>query len=92
MARLSITRGTFLGSAIALPALVAVANTLALADAQKTSQASVHYQSTPNGSKQCSSCRFFAAGTGANSDGTCQVVDGSISPQGYCDTYTAKSS
>jgi hypothetical protein len=89
--RNDMTRGNFLGSTIALPAFVVLANTVALADGQKTSQASVHYQSTPSGSKQCSGCRFFTAGTGASSDGTCQIVEGSISANGYCDSYAAKS-
>jgi hypothetical protein len=85
-----MTRGTFLGSTIAIPAFVAMTNAAALADSQKASQASVHYQSTPNGSKQCSGCKFFIAGSDANSSGTCQLVDGSISPHGYCDSYSAK--
>jgi len=87
-----MTRGTFLGSTVALPAFLTVANAAALADAQKASQASVHYQSSPNGNKQCSGCKFFIAGSDANSDGRCQMVDGSISPHGYCDSYSAKSS
>lgn len=86
----NVPRRAFLGSAIALPAYAALAAAAVRADASKASQASVHYQSTPNGGKQCSGCKFFIAGSGS-SGGTCQLVEGSISPNGYCDSFSAKS-
>ena len=87
-----LTRRRFLGSAIALPALAGLLTASAVADGSKASQASMHYQNSPNGSMQCSGCRFFIAGKDPTSSGSCQVVDGSISPNGYCTGYTAKSS
>ncbi|MGB8909610.1 MAG: hypothetical protein WCC84_12775 [Candidatus Cybelea sp.] len=86
-----LTRRTFLGSALVLPALASLLTTEATADSQKASQASMHYQSSPNGSMQCSGCNFFIPGSDANSDGTCKIVDGSISPHGYCMAFNAKS-
>ncbi|MFZ0031991.1 MAG: hypothetical protein WAK84_08970 [Candidatus Cybelea sp.] len=86
-----VTRRTFLGSALVLPALASLLTTEALADSQKSSQAAMHYQSSPNGSMQCSGCNFFIPGSDANSDGTCKIVDGSISPHGYCIGFNAKS-
>ncbi|MGA9945271.1 MAG: hypothetical protein WBE79_04625 [Candidatus Cybelea sp.] len=86
-----VTRRTFLGITLALPALASLLTTEALADSQKSSQAAMHYQSSPNGSMQCSGCNFFIPGSDANSDGTCKIVDGSISPHGYCIGFNAKS-
>ncbi|HTA39566.1 MAG TPA: high-potential iron-sulfur protein, partial [Candidatus Acidoferrales bacterium] len=87
-----LTRRRFLGSAIALPALAGLLTASAVADGPKASQASMHYQTSPNGGMQCSGCKFFIAGKDAQSSGTCQLVDGSISPNGYCVGYSAKSS
>lgn len=86
----AITRHAFLGSVIVLPALAAGSSITALADS-KASKDSVHYQSTANEGRQCSGCKHFIPGQDANADGTCQLVDGSISPHGYCTLYTAKS-
>jgi hypothetical protein len=86
-----LTRRTFLGSALVLPAFASLLTTEALADSQKSSQAAMHYQSSPSGSMQCSGCNFFIPGSDANSDGTCKIVDGTISPHGYCIGFNAKS-
>lgn len=87
----SLTRRTFLGGAIVLPAFAALA-AAARADSSKASQSAMHYQSSPNGDMRCSGCRFFIAASDASANGTCQIVDGSISPNGYCMGYAAKAS
>lgn len=87
-----VTRRRFLEGAIVLPALAAAVTTAAAADASKAPQAQMHYQPTPNGSMHCAGCKFFIPGKDASSNGSCQVVDGSISPNGYCMAYTPKSS
>lgn len=87
-----LTRRGFLGAAMTLPALAGLLTVPAFADGSKASQASMHYQATPNGSMQCSGCKFFIPAQDAKSNGSCQVVDGSISPNGYCMAYTSKSS
>ncbi len=88
----SPTRRAFLASAVVLPALAGLAAvTPAVADASKSSQASMHYQTTPNDGKQCSGCNFFIPGSSATGNGSCKIVDGSISPSGYCIAYTPKS-
>ncbi len=87
-----VTRRTFLEGAIVLPALAAALTGVAAADASKAPQAQMHYQSTPNGNMHCALCKFFVAGKDASSNGACQIVDGSISPNGYCMAYTPKSS
>ncbi len=74
----------------ALPALAGACVARASADSSKASKAAMHYQPTPNGGMQCSGCRFFTPGTDAKADGSCQIVDGPISPNGYCIAYAAK--
>lgn len=77
--------------AIALPALAAAFGLAAgsVADA-KSSKATVKYQNKPKGSAKCSGCKFFIPGKSATAQGHCQVVDGSISPNGWCVAYTKK--
>jgi hypothetical protein len=89
--RANYTRRSFIGSALVLPLLAGAVTSEALADGSKASKDSMHYQTSPNGSMQCSGCRFFTPGQDAKSDGTCKIVDGAISPNGYCMAYAAKS-
>ncbi len=96
----SLSRRAFLGGVVVLPALAAILSRQARADGSKasqasmhyqTSQASMHYQTSPNDGMQCSGCNFFIPGQDASSDGSCKIVDGTISPHGYCIAYAAKS-
>ncbi|MGA3303976.1 MAG: high potential iron sulfur protein [Methylovirgula sp.] len=56
----------------------------------KASQAAAMYQGKPHGDKRCDGCSRFIPGTTTTADGTCQVVDGSISPQGWCALFAPK--
>ena len=85
------SRKAFIGSMIVLPALAGLVVAPALADASKSSQAAMHYQTTPNDGKQCSGCNFFIPGAASSDNGTCKIVDGTISPTGYCIAFNAKS-
>ena len=85
-----LSRGAFVKSVVVLPAFAALLAAPAAADASKASQAAMHYQNTPNGDMHCSLCRFFIPAQDPKSNGSCQVVDGSISPNGYCMAYSAK--
>jgi hypothetical protein len=85
------SRRSFLGSVIVLPVLASALTVNAVADGSKVSKESMHYQTSPNGNMQCSGCRFFTPGSDAKSDGTCQIVDGAISPNGYCMAFAARS-
>ncbi len=87
-----LTRGQFVGAAVVLPALAGLLAASTAPAAAKGSQAQFKYQSTPSGSKQCSNCTFFIAGKTATANGSCKIVDGTISPKGYCIAYSAKSS
>jgi hypothetical protein len=89
-----LTRGAFVQGAVVLPALatlLAGASTLP-ARAAKGSQAQFKYQTKPNGNKKCSNCTLFISGKTATADGTCKVVEGTISPNGWCIAYSAKTS
>jgi hypothetical protein len=56
----------------------------ALAQA-KVSKETSKYQDKPSGDKQCSNCVQFIPNNG------CKVVEGTISPQGYCMLWVKKS-
>jgi hypothetical protein len=50
----------------------------------KISGQQAQYQSRPNGDRRCSECSFFVA------PASCQLVDGEISPDGWCHFFAAK--
>ncbi len=54
------------------------------AKAAKVSQAAVSYQDSPKGSASCANCRLFEP------PNACQVVDGTISPNGWCKIWSKK--
>jgi High potential iron-sulfur protein len=53
--------------------------------AAKMSQQSVAYQESPKGDQQCSNCSLFQAPTN-----TCTIVDGNVSPTGWCKFWVKK--
>jgi hypothetical protein len=50
----------------------------------KAAQKLVGYQDTPHGAQQCDNCSQFVA------PASCKVVDGEISPTGWCKVYVKK--
>jgi hypothetical protein len=54
--------------------------------AAKMSQASVQYQSTPKDNQQCSNCSLF------QEPDACTIIDGEVSPQGWCRFWAKKPS
>ena len=60
-----------------------VQNKAALAQ-QKATKEAMKYQDKPNGDKQCSNCSQFVAPS------SCKVVEGAISPSGYCIVWVKK--
>jgi hypothetical protein len=52
--------------------------------AAKMAQAGVAYQDTPKGDQQCSGCSLFQAPS------SCTLVDGTISPSGWCKFWVKK--
>jgi hypothetical protein len=57
-----------------------------LATAQaKVAQNAVSYQDKPKGAQRCDGCSSFQP------PNACKMVDGEISPQGWCSLFTKKS-
>lgn len=51
---------------------------------QKASKAAMKYQDKPNGQQECDGCMQFVA------PDACKVVDGKISPKGWCMAWVKK--
>ena len=51
----------------------------------KVPQATVQYQTQPKGGQKCSQCLHFIA-----ESNTCKLVDGQISPEGWCSLWAKK--
>ena len=64
--------------------------TPARAQAGKASQTVAMYQPKPHGKDQCDNCIHFIPGKTPKANGTCMVVEGSISPSGWCVMYARK--
>ena len=87
-----ISRRTLLKGAAAVTC-VALASAFAgkaLAATAMSTKVATKYQDKPNGDKKCSNCNFFIPGKTPTADGTCTVVEGSISPEAYCILYSRK--
>ena len=98
ISRRTCLKGMALFSA-AVSAPLILASTAAEA---KASKAAVHYRDYPSGMRMCQNCKFFISTGGGRSgmmgcpmrggmmgSGACQLVEGRISPMGYCDLYAA---
>lgn len=78
-------RGFLEGAAkLLLAAGVVIGGVRSAKAADKADKAAVNYQDSPNGGAKCADCKFF------NGDGSCQLVAGDISPEGWCTAFTAK--
>ncbi|MHB8454445.1 MAG: high-potential iron-sulfur protein [Acidiferrobacterales bacterium] len=87
VSRRSLLKGAaLLAGVVAVPALVASKEALAA----KASKASMQYRDKPNGTQECSTCMQFMPGKSAKANGTCKVVEGAISPHGYCIAWAPK--
>lgn len=87
------SRRSILKSGVALAAGIAAGGALLnspRAMAAKAPKAAMMYQDKPHGKQECSNCIHFVPGDKPSADGTCTVVDGNISPQGWCVVYAPK--
>lgn len=84
-----VTRKAALTHLLVLPALAGalLAGTTA---ARADSRVDLKYQSTPKNNQKCSDCMLFVAGKTAKDDGTCKVITGDISPNGWCTAFAQK--
>jgi hypothetical protein len=81
LSRCSVLKGAALLAGAALAAGI-VPSKEALA--QRTSKDAMKYQDKPNGDKRCSNCLDFIP------SGTCAIVEGMVSPDGYCLAWAKK--
>lgn len=82
------TRRIVLKNLAVLAAAPLLANS-ARAQAKATKQA-MQYQEQPKNGQRCDTCMHFVAGAKQGAMGTCKVVDGPISPNGWCVAYVKK--
>jgi hypothetical protein len=79
---MALSRRTIVARSVA--AGVAVLFGLVTEAAAKMSQKSVDYQDTPKGDQECSNCSLF------QEPNSCTLVDGEISPAGWCKFWVKK--
>ena len=92
MKQSSVSRAAALKAIAAVPAVAlgAAAAFSAPAEAAGASKSAVKYQDKPKNGQKCSGCRFYKANKDPKKNGTCTVVQGSISPNGWCVSYAKK--
>jgi hypothetical protein len=61
------------------------------ARAGQASKADFHYQEQPKDGHRCADCAaFVVSGTGSSQMGTCKILAGPISPDGWCMAFSKK--
>jgi len=81
---MALSRRTIVTRSVAGAAGVAVLFGLVTEAAAKMSQKSVDYQETPKNDQECSNCSLF------QEPNSCTIVDGEISPKGWCKFWAKK--
>jgi hypothetical protein len=82
-----LSRRCLVGNAAFAAGGIAVFSTMISRRAEaKAAQKLVGYQDTPHGQQQCHNCSQF------DPPSSCKVVDGTISPTGWCKVYVKKPS
>ena len=71
-------------------ALVGVAFARHAGAQAKASKQAMQYRDQPKNGQQCSTCLQFVPGAKPDANGTCKVVDGPISPKGWCLAYVKR--
>ena len=86
-----LSRRSFISGVVVLPALAGLLLAQTTTAQAKGSQAQFKYQKTPHNGEQCSQCSFFIPGSSPKANGSCKIVDGTISPTGWCTAWAKKS-
>jgi hypothetical protein len=83
---MTVSRRYLFHQALALTGAAGVIAVSAAAEAQtKAAQKLVAYQSTPKEGHACTNCQYFQP------PNACKVVEGPISPAGWCNLWAQKS-
>jgi hypothetical protein len=75
---------------VVLPALAGALVLGATITARADSRTQLKYQTTPKGNQKCSGCSLFTPGKSATVDGTCKVITGPISANGWCTAFSQR--
>lgn len=81
---MTVSRRYLFHRVFALASTAGVALTSAAEAQTKASQKLVAYQNTPKEGHSCATCTYFEP------PNTCKVVDGTISPAGWCSLWSQK--
>lgn len=84
------SRRAFMGRALGAGAAVVGAATIlggTEARAQKAPKQSVAYQEEPKGDQNCANCQFWVEPEAGAEMGGCQIVQGKISPDAWCNLW-----
>ena len=81
-----LTRRSFLRGAATLAGAAGAASIIPIrvAHAQKADKKSMQYQDTPKNGQDCAACTYFVE------PNKCGIVEGDISPKGWCVAYNPK--
>ena len=71
-------------------ALAGACVTVRAAAQAKASKQAMQYQDQPKNGQQCDQCMHWIPGPKPDAQGQCKVVDGPISPKGYCVAFVKK--
>jgi hypothetical protein len=82
-------QGAVIASGAALGGLMLKAK--APAQAGSIPKATAQYEDKPHGTQECDACQQFIPGKSASGSGTCKIVQGDVSPKGWCKFFTPKS-
>jgi hypothetical protein len=82
-----LKRAAFLAGVATIPLLADTRGALA---GGKLAKADVKYQDKPDAGNDCDDCLHFIPGANPKANGRCKVVDGAISPHGYCIAFNRK--
>jgi High potential iron-sulfur protein len=85
-----VSRREALAGIIVLPALAAIAVPAVAAQSGKASKEQYAYQAYPHDGERCANCKVYHAGKTPSSPGSCDLVQGSISPNGWCRVFVAR--
>lgn len=86
-----ISRREYIGRTLVVLGTLGLARGAVAQPANKVPQKDAQYQATPKNDQTCDMCQYFVAGAQPNAPGTCQLVEGSISPKGWCALFAKKS-
>jgi hypothetical protein len=87
-----VTRKEALTNLLVLPVLAGALAVGATTIARADSRTELKYQASPKNGQKCSGCSLFTAGKTPTANGTCKVITGPISPNGWCTAFSQRHS